>query len=699
MSVSYDSIDKRLEEVFRQCLRGERPLSFSAQLLFSKWFQDAGTPYYFLFHKNLSRTNIQFAELISLIRLHTRNNQTKQQDHNLHFVMVADFMKGIQAVVDDLLKSRPTKTDLCRTFLDLYSVLRHTILVQVLHGSCTVYLPPHMDLDLFRVCGESGYIHSCGYCIYAKELSQADDREFKSILKSYSAKISAGKKVFFAVYSHEDFDKYDREYASELRGGLDDVKVSAEKYFIGSKPLVRVLQELRASAKETIFVAPAGDYREHGDLRRKHDLLPERTIWLMIDRVIGQHRGHPGDQQVLICYDQVYKNQNPLHIFDENKPAWVAHTTIPHTLAGAMLNITRPLWPNKDVAIYDPFSGTGTTALEALKFPNVKLTCNDKSPIARTLLEDNLQFFASQEVLNEVKADLERLSVRECSEYGLSPTAHTPTPSPYAAALALFDDLDRSSGTDDWFDIPEQIVHRLRATRSTRIKLRFYLALRTKLRHVAAFDRKGDQWFGAYLEEVKTLLFQARRLSDIRENMQKEATAPLVFTESTYSKGCTINPDVFALRTRKHNRISITAVDATIPPKGRFDLIVTDPPYGFNNEIGPLDLAKLLTDTLDVLLASLKPEAQLIIAVPDISHSGRRIPLFATRTWITQQVIAKAEAQGFEAVVPASIIPRLGHLFDPPYYWNSERALTRAILHFQFRHKKGPRNESLLNYL
>ncbi len=698
MKLDQNPVDKRLKAVFLKCIKGTTPgqMKFSAQDLFTKWFLDKGTPYFFLFQKNLSRTNIQYAELVSLITIHWENKHPRKEKENIHFVTAQDFLKGIQEVVDDLLQSKPysTKNELCKTFLNLYSVLKHTVLLDMLHGSCSVFLPPHMKLDLFKVCSESGYVHSCGKCIFAEPLKIASEDRFLTTVGSYVKQKFLGKKLFLVVYSHEDFSKYDREYAAELRGGLEDVKISAEKYYIGNKPLVRVLQELKSKYGSQLYVADAGDYRTHSKQKREHGVSQDKTLWLMIDRRFN-HDGSPSEEQVLICYDQKYRNENPLQIFDENKPAWVAHTTLPHTLAGAMLNITRPIWPSKQVKIYDPFSGTGTTALEALKFPHTSITFNDIAPIAKTLLTDNLYFFGlSNTELNEYVLALKKLSEPRCSEYLSSPNSCSPNA--YHAAMALFAEVERTNTDDEWFDVSQEVTDRL-SKEGFHFKLRFYLALRTRLRHVAAFRRDTSDpntaWNKAYREEATTLSFQFERLQKIRKGIQGDTSEPFVETQSAYSKGCTIAPGVYSTQNGGHLRITIRSGEATAMLDERFDLIITDPPYGFNNEVGVTKLAELFANTLQILISLLNPEAQLVIALPEKSHSGRKIPLFATRTWITQEVIAKAEEQGFELVSPSKILPRIRNLFSPPYYWKSERALTRAILHFQFRKKRSSKTE------
>jgi hypothetical protein len=47
--------------------------SFSTTEFFTKWFRQYGQPVFVLFNKNLRVTNIQFAELLALVRTHTHS--------------------------------------------------------------------------------------------------------------------------------------------------------------------------------------------------------------------------------------------------------------------------------------------------------------------------------------------------------------------------------------------------------------------------------------------------------------------------------------------------------------------------------------------------------------------------------------------------------------------------------------------------
>jgi len=587
---------------------------------------------------------------------------------------------------------------LCTTFLKLYAeVLRHTILLDVFHGSCSVFFPPHLSLDLFQVCSESGYIHSCGRNVYARELAIADDKDFVKAFAAHVEQYHAKEKVFLTVYSHEDFSVNDRDHASYLRGGLDDVKIYAEKYYVGQRSLVSLLQNLQQKYRSKVVLADP-DPKEHRHQRKKQEVSCDSTYWLIVDRLAGLTGSCPTERQFLICYEQLFKNENPVHLFDENKPAWVAHTTIPPLLAGAMINITRPSWQSEgEINIYDPFSGTGTTVLEGLKFDRVRFTCNDKSPIAAALLKDNMLFFSfAQEELAETLRYLDLLSSPECREYHKSHSARTDKPSPYLQAMDLYEKLPESSFSEDqWFDVSAEIAKTLNKW-GFQIRLRFYLALRTRLRHAGAFKRNTEGWISAYVREAKILRLQTQWLADLRTRTKTNSRNDgLLESSAEYSKGCTLSPAIFDKRALQNGKVRIISKDSTTTTRQKFDVIVTDPPYGFNNEIGSLELAKLLTETLDVLLSDLKDNSQLVMALPDRSHSGRRIPLFATRTWVIHQVIAKAQEHGFEALTPACILPSHGLLFQPPYYWNSEKALKRSVLHFQFRKKRRPLKDRL----
>lgn len=121
----------------------------------------------------------------------------------------------------------------------------------------------------------------------------------------------------------------------------------------------------------------------------------------------------------------------------------------------------------------------------------------------------------------------------------------------------------------------------------------------------------------------------------------------------------------------------------------KFDVIITDPPYGFNTEGDQGELADIYANALRSMVRALCDGGQLVICLPAISHTGREIPQFTSSGFVTHQVLTEAEEIGIDAVLMAQSVPSPGVLFRAPYYWESERALRRIILHFRFRARPG----------
>jgi hypothetical protein len=317
------------------------PSSSSVGFFFDDWFRKKGLTYYFLFKKNFKVTNIQVPELLALIRTHLHESRTPVK--HPQFVSISGFRNILQ--------------------------------------------------DVF-ICFLSGYIHSCGRCIYICNTYKARANELFTDLTGHLAKHkSNSKRILFRPYSHEDFTTHDRDQQDDLKSGLDDVKMYAQKYFIGSESLSDVVEGMRAAYGRDLEIPPPGSSEVDAHSKSKADVDCSRTIFLVIDHSLGAVHNRPGDRHSLICYEQLFINQNPFHIFDENKPAWLDHTTIPHTLMGAMLNVTRPYWPDGTVTIGDFFLGSGTTWLETLKDARTSFFGSDHEPISALLVEDNLLFF------------------------------------------------------------------------------------------------------------------------------------------------------------------------------------------------------------------------------------------------------------------------------------------------------------------
>jgi hypothetical protein len=227
------------------------------------------------------------------------------------------------------------------------------------------------------------------------------------------------------------------------------------------------------------------------------------------------------------------------------------------------------------------------------------------------------------------------------------------------------------------------------ADRNFFLRIVFYLMLRARRRYAADFireqteDRKKSLWWQAFESEKITLTRQIDRLRGLRARQEKISPSKrhpdvgFVEIKGDYSKSCTVVCGESG---------GVEVRDVRDLPRDFCDVIVVDPPYGFNTNEDFEALAKLYAAMIEKMIVALRERegGQLVIAVPDWSHTGRQLPLFALKGLITQQILIAAEKHSKEVVSPAHIAHPSG-LFKPPYYWESERALRRVILHFRIK--------------
>jgi hypothetical protein len=213
----------------------------------------------------------------------------------------------------------------------------------------------------------------------------------------------------------------------------------------------------------------------------------------------------------------------------------------------------------------------------------------------------------------------------------------------------------------------------------------FYLMLRTVRRHGTSLDRGSQPWKAALAKECARLDWSLGRLIDVRKRERANAVHPrgnIAVICADYSDGvCPAREAMERIIGDVGGRRTLIRDVRSLEPRS-FDVVVTDPPYGFNARVSTVPLAQLYADCIPVLLNALKAHGQLVLAVPDWSHTGQWFPYFTQKEMITQQVLVAAETLGRRIIQQAHAVPAPGPLFRAPYFWESERALRRAILHF-----------------
>jgi hypothetical protein len=667
---------------------------FSPERFFSMWFPLGEGGLFFLFRKNLAVTNIQYAELLALLREYTTHADLGPSCPPRTFSSPNDFKALAGSLVQQLIDSAADVSVALRLAVELYAPLFESlIVVRPLYGSCVTYLPPRLKVDLISICGMSGYIHSCGPVVYIRRLDKAKKVEFFDVLDKYLVRYSDVKpKPVFAAYAHEDFSAYDRErphVREDLRHGLDDVKLHVEKVNMGTTRLVSVLEEMRNRYSTKLEMTPPGDYRVSYPSGAKN------TLWLIGDTAVDHSDlTKPGTSRYLVCYDQWYYNDSPYFIFDENKPAWVSHTTIPHTLLAAMLNITRP-WPTDVLSLADPFAGTGTTLLEAAKDARLSVRVGDLNPVVPNVIGDNVAFFGLppgevKQVVELLASILERLPERDVEPDTFSDGELFPGPlTVFRWARRLLDSVRPSSATleGEVRFSPETVTALLAEPLESRIV--FYVFLRGWIRGQGALYRHSLTMIEAFRNAGRELLDELKDFNDWTQRSQyvRRRCGHLAVFGDGYSDRCAIDPA--RLRRQRSlwdgGQLSCDVRDARSLEARSYDLIVTDPPYGFNTDEELIELARLYRDFIRTCVKALKDRGHLVLSLPESSKIGRPVPAFTRAEVIVPSILAAARNEGLCVEEAPETLPTPQQLFSAPYYWQSEKALTRTVLHFRFR--------------
>lgn len=680
-----------LAEVLLQSLRSATSRTkFSPARFFATWFSSPGG-FFFLFRKNLSVTDIQYAELLALIRQYAKRDSSPLAN-TLSFSSPNEFKELSGSLVQQLIDVSLDVDAALRLAVELYEPIFHSlIVVRPFYGSCVAYLPPGMTIDLVSICGMSGYVHSCGPAVYIRRIEKAKSNEFFEALDNYLVQYkTADRRVVFAPFAHEDFSEFDKDrphVREDLRHGLDDVKLYVEKMSMGTSRLVSVLEDMRKVYSDRLDIPPPGDYRV------KHPSVAKNTLWLIGDHAVrSEDLRAPGEERYFICYDQWYYNDSPFFIFDENKPAWVSHTTLPHTLAAAMINVTKP-WPDGlMMKMVDPFMGTGTTLLEASKENNLVISGVDIDSVAKLIASDNLEFFAlSPDALGELHGFLTQLAreLTDDNELGNADGELFPGPmTAYQWARRVIDGLRSSElASGGGLAFSADVLEVMKSETLTS-RVVFYICLRSWIRYQAALYRGSLTWVEAFRKSASELIDELADFRDwaVRARAASDSRGHLGVFVARYSDRCAVNPH----RLEKFSaaweagHIVYRVGDAADLQANEYDLIVTDPPYGFNTDEEFANLAQLYKRVVRALVRALRDGGQLVLSLPEASKTGRPVPLFARASTVMQHVLAEARTAGLVSLSPSATLPSPRHLFTSPYYWESEKALTRTVLHFRF---------------
>ncbi len=222
---------------------------------------------------------------------------------------------------------------------------------------------------------------------------------------------------------------------------------------------------------------------------------------------------------------------------------------------------------------------------------------------------------------------------------------------------------------------------------------------RSALLNIGEFVRHDIKENANFIQsEIESKKQRFRKLRDIYSSPKLKSSsddqarkAYFEVRQGNYSSHLTIKPDM--LRSWWEDNVEVTCGSKTgdiieVGEKihNKVDLIITDPPYGFNVAIGsPDEQIKFYKELIGTFLQAVKNFGQIIFCLPDESINGQSVPFYLRKAWILReffiQVAEKYPGEG-RIIEISSTKPRYGTLlYAPPYYWRSKRALTRTVMH------------------
>lgn len=719
-------ITKKLQDILINSTSDiEGVIVFDVAKFYDDWFNNCGSGYTIFFKQNLDITNLQYAELYPLIRQYTQSKTSDTKDQPIHDVMFhssEDFKKAVEQLVYSYINGRNINRPLdWSIFFEAYgSLLSLGMVLDQRYGSCSLLVPPCLSLQMNRLCSQSGYIDSCGIQIYVQHMEKASSTALKESVKSYisnrAEKINTKKfpkKIGVAVWSHELF--------SDNYGILDKLKLHGNKTRISNVKISDVLTDLVKNNPESLV---AGLSLTSDDERDDID----GYIWIMRDREIDFNYNSnisPGRKWSIIVYHQIFKNCNPLHIFDENKPAWIAPVTIPHSLLGAMINLTRPwnLAEISSVRLHDPFCGSGALILESFKDQAIDASGGDISAFSKLMLKHNLEYFGMS---GDNLIDLERFlnEIGPCSvvfdkkfiRSEFFPTLDAAKRIIHGVIgknisdkniLAMYKSLEviRSLyGEQDFinnphsYDFTPSFAERVDELDATS-RLLFYVFLRVALGIMGG--RGSDEEFSiVYKDQSTSLVNLLQRYMKwvTRVKINDERSYPRLSSEMIGSRHFVfcyyeigLKPNIFNVKNSDAKILNSIIIASAISDvalgrvKDRsLHGIVTDPPYGFNTDEESHELTRLYGEFLRKWIPKIANNGHLVLCLPQETYNGQTLPYCTDPLLITSQVLAVAASCNRHVLRPAKSKSSNSIGSYPPYYWQSAKVLRRQILHFVF---------------
>lgn len=625
------------------------------------------------------------------------------------------------------------------------------------HNECGSYFSTDNQLDdndLRRIIHLSGYIQYAGRTIIRAPWNEVDDKKFINTINLFLEKYQDRDK-YYPVLLANTVEGFPIVWPYKL-SGVANSQFYREKFYFKNKPLLGIFQEIEKMLDITVI-----DSIQKLERIKKADGKEIVCLYMIKDdrmqlydktsRNNNDIEEYPGmhDITYMVLMESRYSSKNMIHLFDDDKPYWPDRITTPPRLVAAGLNLTKiPLDACDDSInkactynyhVFDPFVGSGTTVLEALKYP-VKITVNDID--GGYGVKDNTDFFArfSSSEINEFMNLIEKKIVDEKDPFlfslmkiltrwfGGGPEINT--------SITLKELMQKFENKGDVGPLhyysedrvdrkPEALDHR-RSLKdflqnypmdnflNRSLIYQVYRVLSQKYSDCIFFDyyidhalfRKAYQatWSRKISNENAAKDYYESKLSVYRDQLAELERNPdgreVGYLTNHYNSRqtlrygipykmyCNVNIDKVNMTTFDINQMAnldSSSLSRVFTEKEKtdhdqhVDLIITDVPYSLNERIDNLIL--LYKNFLDLSCRLLKDGGDLVIFSLDKVRSGKEVPDIALRSNFENMVVNHFQERGRsirEAELPLSV-----QSFSKKLYWKSKKALNRVVLHYQ----------------
>ena len=142
------------------------------------------------------------------------------------------------------------------------------------------------------------------------------------------------------------------------------------------------------------------------------------------------------------------------------------------------------------------------------------------------------------------------------------------------------------------------------------------------------------------------------------------------------------------LKENIYDNIDMRDFLANIRNKGeKPDVIITDPPYGYNTDEQDDQLFELYRDLAIECTKTINHGGQVIICLAEQMHLGKRLPAFIKKETVMDMFLEAAEQNDLYVVNCDQEICDLDQIYCFPFFWEAKKALKREVIRLQFFEK------------